>query len=50
MMIRKIVEKYKLKNKISYLCKASDVSRSGYYNYFTHQSINARRNQETKDL
>lgn len=38
------------KNKISYLCKLSGVSRSGYYNYFSKISTTNRKNQEQKDL
>ena len=43
-------EKYKLKNKVSYFCELSGVSRSGYYNYFSSKSISKRDNQESKDL
>lgn len=35
---------------LSYLCKLSGVSRSGYYNYFSTETITRRDNQETIDL
>jgi len=47
LLISHITEKYKLKDSISTLCKIADVSRSGYYNYFTLTSQN-RRNQRDK--
>lgn len=47
LLISQITEKYKLKDSISTLCKIADVSRSGYYNYFTLTSQN-RRNQRDK--
>jgi transposase InsO family protein len=34
---------------ISYLCKISGVSRSGYYNYFSSKSQNAREKREAAD-
>lgn len=49
-VIKSVIEKYKLKNKVSYFCELSDVSRSGYYNYFSSKSIAKRDNQESKDL
>ncbi|AQR89704.1 hypothetical protein CLOBY_14630 [Clostridium saccharobutylicum] len=49
-IIRTVIDKYKLKNKVSYLCSIANVSRSGYYNYFFSDSINVRNNQEIKDL
>ncbi|MBL4930612.1 IS3 family transposase, partial [Clostridium sp. YIM B02565] len=48
-VIRSVIEKYKLKNKISYFCELSDVSRSGYYNYFSHKSISNRNTQKDND-
>ncbi|WP_085954050.1 IS3 family transposase [Clostridium butyricum] len=48
-VIKSIVEKYKIKNKISYLCGLSGVSRSGYYNYFSLKSMSKRNAQESKD-
>ncbi|MEW8963543.1 IS3 family transposase [Paraclostridium dentum] len=49
-MIKKIIQKYKLKNKLSYLCQLAGISRSGYYNYFSFKSISTRTNQAHKDL
>ena len=49
-MIKATIKKYKLKNKLSYLCKLAGVSRSGYYNYFSLKSISTRNKQETNDL
>lgn len=34
---------------ISYLCKISGVSRSGYYNYFSSKSQNAREKRDVQD-
>jgi len=52
MLINLIIKKYKLKSMVSYLCKISGVSRSGYYNYFSLKSQKAReqRNKEDKKL
>jgi transposase InsO family protein len=44
-----VVEKYKLKNMISYLCEIADVSGSGYYNYFSLKSQEARGKRDSKD-
>lgn len=49
-LIRSVIEKHKLKNKVSYFCELSGVSRSGYYNYFSSKSISKRDNRESKDL
>ncbi|WP_238886950.1 IS3 family transposase [Clostridium sp. YIM B02551] len=48
-VIKSVIEKYKLKNKISYFCELSGVSRSGYYNYFSPKSISKRNTQGAKD-
>jgi putative transposase len=47
MLIAFVMEKYKLKNMISYLCKMISVSRSGYYNYFSlkSQKLRDRKNK-----
>lgn len=34
---------------VSYLCDLADVSRSGYYNYFSEKSQKLRNEKETKD-
>ncbi len=34
---------------ISYLCKISEVSRSGYYKYFSEKSMNVRKSNHNKD-
>jgi len=49
MLIAFVVEKYKLKNMISYLCKMTSVSRSGYYNYFSLKSQKLRDQQNKYD-
>ncbi|MBS4172708.1 IS3 family transposase [Bacillus sp. FJAT-49736] len=49
LLIHSIIEKYKLKNKLRYLCDISGVSRSGYYNYFTVSSHKNREEREKKD-
>lgn len=45
-----MIEKYELKNMVSFLCKISGVSRSGYYNYFSAESQERRDQQEKEDL
>ena len=47
-LIRSVIEKYKLKNMVSYLCKIAGVSRSGYYNYFSSE-IKEQRKKDEKD-
>ena len=49
MLIAFVIEKYKLKNMISYLCKMTSVSRSGYYNYFSLKSQKLRAQQNKFD-
>ncbi len=48
-LISQILEKYKLRNSTSALCKISGVSRSGYYNYFTIASQNRRIQRDKQD-
>lgn len=48
-LIRVVVAKNKLQNMISYFCKISGVSRSGYYNYFSSKAQNAREERDVKD-
>lgn len=43
------MEKHKLKNMISYLCEVAEVSRSGYYNYFSPKCKQARQQHDTED-
>jgi transposase InsO family protein len=43
-LINTVLNKYKLKNMINHLCDFIEVSRSGYYNYFSSKS-HERRNQ-----
>ena len=47
-LIAFVIQKYKLKNLISYLCKTAGVSRSGYYNYFAlkSQQLKEQRNKQ----
>ncbi|MFV8828168.1 IS3 family transposase [Alkalihalobacterium sp. APHAB7] len=49
LLIRTIIEKYKLKNKVRYLCEVSGISRSGFYNYFHPTSEKRRKKREEKD-
>lgn len=44
-----MIKKYKLKNKVSYLCQIAKVSRSGYYNYFSSKSHGHRLINEKED-
>jgi len=44
-----VIKKYKLKNMVSYLCKVTGVSRSGYYNYFSDKSQNLIKKRNTQD-
>ena len=44
-----MIKKYKLKGKITYLCKLANVSRSGYYNYFSLQAQEKRNMKEQKE-
>lgn len=44
-----MIEKYELKNMISYLCKVAGVSRSGYYNYFSLKSQKLREERNKQD-
>jgi transposase InsO family protein len=47
-LIKNILKKHNIKNKISYLCKAAEVSRSGYYNYINSEAT--RELRERNDL
>lgn len=49
-LIKEVIDKYNLSKMIKYLCGIAGVSRSGYYNYFSEQSIKAREKRELKDL
>ncbi|KKB36016.1 Mobile element protein [Bacillus thermotolerans] len=44
-----MIEKYQLKNMVSYLCTLAGVSRSGYYNYFSFESQERRKLKDKKD-
>ena len=48
-LIRSVIEKYKVENMVSYLCKTAGVSRSGYYNFFSDQAIEGRKEKDKKD-
>ena len=50
LLIRSVIEKYKLKKMVSFLCKISGISRSGYYNYFSSESQERRKKREKEDL
>lgn len=49
MLIRDVIEKYNLKNMVSYLCDIAGVSRSGYYNYFSLPSQKRREQRDIED-
>jgi putative transposase len=44
-----VIEKYELKNMVSFLCEISGVSRSGYYNYISSESQERRDRREKED-
>lgn len=44
-IINEVIKKYNFKNVIRYLCELSEVSRSGYYNYFASKDIRMKREQ-----
>ena len=48
-MIKKTIESNNLKNMTQYLCKIAEVSRSGFYNYFSNGSNISREKQDTED-
>lgn len=48
-LIRSVIEKYDLKNMVSYLCKTAGVSRSGYYNYYSIQAFEQRKEKDKND-
>jgi len=49
-LLNSVIQKFNLKNMLSYLCKSASVSRSGYYNYYCSNSIATRNAQEENDL
>ncbi|UEP94723.1 IS3 family transposase [Bacillus pacificus] len=49
LLIRSIIEKYRLKNMVRYLCQVAGVSRSGYYNYFLAISQSRREKRIHQD-
>ncbi|WP_233711205.1 IS3 family transposase [Lederbergia citrisecunda] len=50
LLIHSVIEEYELKNMVGYLCELSQVSRSGYYKYFSVESKEIRNRREKKDL
>lgn len=48
-LIQFVIEKYSLKNMVRYLCEIAGVSRSGYYNYFSHTAVECRKQKHKKD-
>lgn len=48
-IIKELVEKYDEKAQVKYLCSLAEVSRSGYYNYFSEKSIQNRNKKEIQD-
>lgn len=49
-IIKSTINKYKLKNMISYFCKISGVSRSSYYQYFSSKGKALRKSKEKADI
>ncbi|SFC93353.1 Transposase InsO and inactivated derivatives [Bacillus sp. 491mf] len=49
LLIRSVIVKYNLRNMVSHLCKTAGVSRSGYYNYFSLQSQEQRKQKNAQD-
>ncbi|PEB50878.1 IS3 family transposase [Bacillus sp. AFS098217] len=49
LLIRYVIEKYNVRNMVSHLCKVAGVSRSGYYNYFSLQSQEKRKQKNDQD-
>ncbi|MFD3269667.1 IS3 family transposase [Paenibacillus dendritiformis] len=47
--IRTIIEKYQLHRMVNYLCKVSEVSRSGYYRYWSSEAKQKRSQKEQRD-
>lgn len=48
-IIKELVKKYDEKAQVKYLCSLAEVSRSGYYNYFSEKSIQNRNKKEIQD-
>ncbi|WP_420063837.1 IS3 family transposase [Metabacillus litoralis] len=48
-LIHSVIEKYQLKNMVSYLCDIAGVSRSGYYNYFSEKAQEQRIQRDVRD-
>ena len=48
-LIRSVIEKYKLNHMVEYLCEIAGVSRSGYYQYFSAKSHEQRKRKNEKD-
>ncbi|AWZ49765.1 IS3 family transposase [Clostridiaceae bacterium 14S0207] len=48
-VIKQVIEKYKLKNLVTYLCKVVGVSRSGYYKFFSKNAKNTRIQRDSLD-
>ncbi|MCP1160917.1 IS3 family transposase [Bacillus infantis] len=48
-LIRSVIDKYKLKKMVRYLCGVVGVSRSAYYKYYSYESLKRRKQREAKD-
>ncbi|MCM3034310.1 MULTISPECIES: IS3 family transposase [Bacilli] len=48
-LIRSVIEKYKLNHMVKYLCQIAGVSRSGYYQYFSAKTQEQRKRKNEKD-
>jgi len=48
-MIKELYSKFETKISIEYLCEVAGVSRSGYYNYFSQDSISNRNIKQLQD-
>ena len=48
-MIKSVIIENNLNNQISFLCKETGVSRSGYYRYWSTKAITSRENMITEE-
>ncbi|MGO4500097.1 IS3 family transposase, partial [Paenibacillus sp. 2RAB27] len=48
-LIHTIIKKYELHRMVNYLCKVAEVSKSGYYRYWTFEAQQKRSQREQQD-
>nr|WP_252361771.1 IS3 family transposase [Paenibacillus terrae] len=48
-LIHQIIRKYQLKRVVQYLCEIAQVSRSGYYRYFSEEAMLTRQQENEAD-